>query len=155
MWTKSKQKQNQVRSHSNWPSVLLLDLAHKQCSGIIKGWLHCLTSESKGRFLVSNILIIGSAWCLVMAQIQFSFKKKYWTSKTLANPPPPYVQQHLVLTLQTPPPSPLPSLKVNVVCVLPLMRKLLSERSWYNTDIKLLSHFLTCEPFSEEKAWTS
>ena len=39
---KSKQNQNQV------------DLAHKQCNCIIKGWLHCLTSESKERFLVNN-----------------------------------------------------------------------------------------------------
>ena len=28
--TTSKQKQNQVTSHSNWPRILLLDLAHKQ-----------------------------------------------------------------------------------------------------------------------------
>ena len=35
----------------------------KQCNGMIKGWLHCLTSESKGRFLAKNILL---AWCLVM-----------------------------------------------------------------------------------------
>ena len=35
--TKSKQKQKQVTSHSNWPPILLLDLAHKQGSGIIKG----------------------------------------------------------------------------------------------------------------------
>ena len=66
--TKSKQKQNQVTSHSNWPRVLLFDLAHKQCNGIIKEWLHCLTSESNGRFLVNNILMFDS-WCLVMAQI--------------------------------------------------------------------------------------
>ena len=26
--------------------ALLFDLAHKQCNGIIKGWLHCLTPES-------------------------------------------------------------------------------------------------------------
>ena len=32
------------------------DLTHKQCNGIIKGWLQCLTSESKGRVLVNNIL---------------------------------------------------------------------------------------------------
>ena len=43
--TKSKQKQNQVMSDSNWPRVLLFDLAHKQFSGIIKGSLYCLTSE--------------------------------------------------------------------------------------------------------------
>ena len=33
--TKSKQKQNQVTLHSNWSRVLLFDLAHKQCNGII------------------------------------------------------------------------------------------------------------------------
>ena len=38
--TKSKQKQNQATSYSNRPRVLLFDLAHKQRSGIIKGWLH-------------------------------------------------------------------------------------------------------------------
>ena len=32
----------------------MFDLTHKQFSGIIKGWLQCLTSESKGRILVSN-----------------------------------------------------------------------------------------------------
>ena len=53
---KSKQKQNQVTSQSNRPRVLLFDLAHKQYSGTIKGWLHCLMSESKERFLVNNIL---------------------------------------------------------------------------------------------------
>ena len=60
---KSKRKQNQVTSHSNCPRVLLFDLAHKQWSGIIKGWLHCLTSESKVRFLVNIIL----AQCPIMA----------------------------------------------------------------------------------------
>ena len=58
--TKSKQIQNQVTSHSNQPSVLLFDLVHKQCNGIIEGWLHCLTSESKGRFLVNNLLKVHS-----------------------------------------------------------------------------------------------
>ena len=41
---RNENKKNQVTSYSNWPSVLLFDLAHKQCSGIIKGWLHFLTS---------------------------------------------------------------------------------------------------------------
>ena len=41
-----------------------------------KGWFHCLKSESKGRFPVNNILMFGSAWCLVMGQIQFSLIKK-------------------------------------------------------------------------------
>ena len=50
--TKSKQKQNQVTSHSNLPRVLLFDCAPKQCSGIVKGWFHCLTPDPIGRFLV-------------------------------------------------------------------------------------------------------
>ena len=62
--TKSKQKQNQVTSHSYWPRVLLFDLAHKQCNGTIKGWFYCLRSESKGRFLVSNILMF---WLSMMS----------------------------------------------------------------------------------------
>ena len=75
-WTKPKQKQNQVTSYSDWPRVLLFDLAHKQCNDIIKGWFHCLTPESVGRFLVNNMLMFDSAWCLVMVQIQFSLIKK-------------------------------------------------------------------------------
>ena len=55
---------------------------------IIKGWLHCLTSESKRRFLVSNILF-GSAWCLVIAQIQFSLINKIGRSEHLLHPPTP------------------------------------------------------------------
>ena len=78
--TKPKQKQNQVTSHSNWSLVLLFVLVHKPCNGVIKRWLHCLTSESrlhcltsesKGRFLIRTMLMFGSAWCLVMAQIRF------------------------------------------------------------------------------------
>ena len=46
-------------------------LTMHSCNSIIKGWLHCLTSDSKGRFLVYNVLL-GSAWCLVMAQTQLS-----------------------------------------------------------------------------------
>ena len=47
---KSKQKQNQVMPHSNWPRVLLFDLADKQCNGIIKEPLHCqLASNSFAR----------------------------------------------------------------------------------------------------------
>ena len=88
--TKSKQKQNQVTSYSNWQCFLLFDLAHKECNYIIKVWLHCLTSESNRRFLFDNILMFGSTWYLVTAQIQFSLikKNKDWTSTTLANPRP-------------------------------------------------------------------
>ena len=53
--TKSKQKQNQTTSRWHWPRVLLFDLGYKQCNGIIDGWLHSLTSESKGRFRVNDI----------------------------------------------------------------------------------------------------
>ena len=99
----AKQKQNQVNSYSNCPRILLLDLAHKQCSGI--GWLHCLMSESKRRFLVNNILIFGSAWFLIISQMQFSLiKKNNWTSRTLANPPPPTSNNILFFVL--PPTSP-------------------------------------------------
>ena len=59
--TKSKQKYNLVTSHANWPRVLLFHFAYKQCSD----------TEPVGRFLVNNILMFDSAWCLVMAQIQF------------------------------------------------------------------------------------
>ena len=60
--TESKQKKK-VTSHSNWSRVLSFDLAHKQSNGNIKKWLHCLSSESKGKFLVSNILMFDTA-CL-------------------------------------------------------------------------------------------
>ena len=61
------------------------DLGHRKCNGIIKGWRQCQTSVSKGRFFVSNILMFGSAWCLVIAQIQFFLIKenKDWTSREL------------------------------------------------------------------------
>ena len=75
MW-KNETKTKTKTYYVTFPCALFFDLAHKQCNGVIKGWLHCLTSESKGRFLVNNILMFGSAWCLVTAQIQFSLIKK-------------------------------------------------------------------------------
>ena len=42
--TKSKWKQNQVTSHSNWSHVLLFNFAQKQHNSITKGWVHCLMS---------------------------------------------------------------------------------------------------------------
>ena len=72
-WTKPNKSKKRVTSHSNWPRILLFDLTHKQCNGIIKTWLHCLTSKSKWRFLANNILL---AWCVVMAQTQFSLTRK-------------------------------------------------------------------------------
>ena len=75
---------------NDWPGVLLFDLDHKQCSGIIKGWLQYLTSESKRSFLVNNTLMFGSVWCLVIAQIKFSLIKRNidHTTRTVANPNP-------------------------------------------------------------------
>ena len=68
--------------------------------------------------------MFGSAWCLVMAQIQFSLLiiiiiiiiiKKHWTSRTLANPPTlcPITSDFCL------PPTPL---KVDVTCVSPLSK---------------------------------
>ena len=54
--TKSKQKQNQVLHH-----IQIGDLVHKQCNGVIKGWHHRLTSVSKRRILVNNMVMFGSA----------------------------------------------------------------------------------------------
>ena len=136
MWKKSKQKQNQVRSHSNEPSVLLFDLAHKQCNGIVKGWPHCYSSEWKGTFFVNNILF-GSVWCVVMAEIQLSVikKKKDWTSKTLGNPLTPTSHNISVL------PYILTTIKVDVICVSPLiwLQNTLNVRSQDTNVLKLLS----------------
>ena len=124
MWTNEiKTKQNQVTSRSNWPHVILFDLAHKQCNGIIKGWLHCLTLESKGRFLVNNILMFGSTWCLIMAQIQFSPIKnnKNWTSRTPANLPPPTSNNISFFPYPSPPPF-----KGDVICASPLIANIWS-----------------------------
>ena len=97
---------------------------------IIKGWLHCLTSESKRRFLVSNILF-GSAWCLVIAQIQFSLIKKIGRSEHLLHPPQPfYVRQGSIFispqpqphphTHPTPTPPPLPPHQTGChMCIVP------------------------------------
>ena len=50
------------RMKSNTKSrPIQIDLAQKQCNGIIKRWLHCLTSESKGKFIFNNILMFDSA----------------------------------------------------------------------------------------------
>ena len=103
-------------SYLNWPRVLLFDLDHKQCKDIIKGWLHCLTSESNGRFLINNILMLGSIWCLITAQIQFFLIKKIKIG----------LPEHLP-TLYSPTssnisflPYPPALLRVDAICVSPL-----------------------------------
>ena len=85
--------------------------------GIIIGWLHCLMSESKGRFLVNNILMFGSAWCLVMAQIQFSLIKKAKIGRPehlLTLHPLHPITSHFCLPHPLHPPPPI---KVDVICV--------------------------------------
>ena len=88
---------------------------------IMKGWLHCLISESNGRFLVSNILF-GSAWCLVIAQIQFSLINKIGRSEHLLHPPTPLsltrIGFYLTPAPAPPPPTASPSpIKLDVICV--------------------------------------
>ena len=72
------------------------------CNGIIKGWLYCLTSELKWRFLVNNRLVFASGRCLVIAQIQFSLIKKIRSGRS----------EHSL---------------VDVICVSPLMSACVSE----------------------------
>ena len=69
------------------------------------------------RTLVNNLLSFDSAWCLVIAQIQFSLIKniKIVTSRTLAKLSRPYVLQHLIFPLLLH-----PSFKLDVICVLSL-----------------------------------
>ena len=96
---------HQVTSHSNWPCVLLFDLAHKQCNGIIKEWLHYLKHELIGRFLVNNILTFDSAWELVMAQIQFSLTKEIKIVRPDCTPYHPHPPHHTHTHTHTPLPS--------------------------------------------------
>ena len=60
---------------------------HKQCNGTIKGWLHCLTTESIVRFLV-NILVLNMSGREENPNF-FNRKNKDWTFRTLATQPPP------------------------------------------------------------------
>ena len=83
---------------------------------IIKRWFHCLTSESKGRFLVINKLMFGSEWWLVITQIQFSLIQKIKIGSSEHSLIPQYLRlltSHFCLI--SPPP-----LKVDAICVSPL-----------------------------------
>ena len=63
---------NEQNQNKNKPShvtlkltrIMLFDLAHTQANGVIKGWLHCLTTESKGRFVINNII---NVWLNMMS----------------------------------------------------------------------------------------
>ena len=114
--TKSKQNQNQVTPYPNWPRVLLFYLVHKHSNDI-------KASESKGRFLVNGMF--GSAWCLVMSQIQFSLIKKkrkigspeHWLPLTPIRP----ITSNFCLTIQ-------PPLKMSIIFVSPLV---INAIYWY------------------------
>ena len=104
VWTNSKQKRNQVTSHLNWPWVLLY-----APNDIIKGCLHCLKSESKGRFLVNNTLMFGSAWCLVIGGNPIFFNKKINIGRpehSLTPHPLHPITSHFCLTPPHPHPPP-------------------------------------------------
>ena len=92
MWTNEiRTKTKPIHATFKLATDFIVRLSPLTCNGIIKRWLHYLMSVSKERFL-GNILMFGSVWCLVMAEIQFSLIKKInkdWTSRTLANPPTP------------------------------------------------------------------
>ena len=130
--TKSKQKQNQVTSHLNWPRALLFDLAQKQCTGIIKGWLHCLMSESKGRFLVNNILMLAGH-CL--NPIFFNKKIKIGRPKYSLSPhPSTSITSHFCLNC---PPFPPPPQSGCHMCITTYVNEYLdSENYWFYTEIK-------------------
>ena len=109
----NERNQNKIKTKSH--HILLFNLAHKQCNDIIKGWRHCLTSQSKGRFFVNNVINVCRR---VMSghganSIFFNKKNKNWTSRTLATPHLPLrpITSHFCLT---PPPIPI---KVDVICL--------------------------------------
>ena len=119
--TKSKQKQNSVTSHSNWPRVLLFNLGHRRCNGIMKGWLYWVKRKVSCQYYI-NVWLSYSA-----NPIFFNNKKKNWKSKTLANPPPPNIWFSLY-------PPPLP--KVDIIYVSPqiiyVWQKLLLKQKFYD-----------------------
>ena len=53
---KRDRNKNKTKSHH----IQIHDLVHKQYNGIIKGWHHYLTSVSKRRIFVNNIVMFGS-----------------------------------------------------------------------------------------------
>ena len=128
-WTKSKQRQNQVTSHSNWAHILLFDLAHKQWNGIIKGSLRAISVNRK-----ISCQYYGSVCSSLMSgygvnPIFFNKKNEDWTSRTFATPTQLCpITSHFSLTtaaLPSPPHThthPTLSLKVGVMCVSPLTR---------------------------------
>ena len=68
---KSKQKQDQVTFKLTSRSIVRL--FHKQCNGIIKEWFYCLTSESKGRFLVNECVQPAITYHLYIISVSLKF----------------------------------------------------------------------------------
>ena len=81
----------------------VIELNQKQCNGIIKGWLHFLTSKSKRRLFVDN-----------MVQIPTFFNNNNNSKMEIRLP------EHL-LTSNNISFLPYPN-KVDVICVLPLKK---------------------------------
>ena len=74
-WTKSNKNKKKLRHVIFKATMRSIVRFSPQNNAVVslKDGFTSLTSVSKGRFLASNILL---AWCLVMAQIQFSLTKK-------------------------------------------------------------------------------
>ena len=127
--TKSKQKQNQVTSHSNWLRVLLFDLAVVSLKDDFTVW----RQTQKEDFLS----VIFNVWLSMISShganpIFFKKKKKRLDVQNKANSPHTYDRQYLIFALPIPPPySPQSShptlLKVDVISVSPLIL-------WKSTD---------------------
>ena len=144
---KKQKQQNQVTPHSSWLLALLFDLSHKQCNGIIKGWLYCHKPESIERFLADNIFMFYSAWSLVMLQILFSLiiKRNYCTCGTFTTPIP-YVQWHLIFVL-TPPPVKMDAIFVLTLSIQPLfvwcLENIKKQQQIFHTIFCLISKLFT------------
>ena len=95
--------------------LLLFDLVHKQCNNIIKGWHHCLRSESKRRFLVNKILLLSGHSA---NPIFFNKKKKNWRPEDSPTSPPP--MSDFISFLPPPPPPSSKYVHMFAICVSPL-----------------------------------
>ena len=89
MWT-NEIKTNTKSSHATFKLTMLSILRFSPTNNAMVSLINDFTVWRQKKDFLSVILMFGSAWCLVMAETQFSLiKKKDWTSRTLANPPPP------------------------------------------------------------------
>ena len=114
---------------------------------IIKGWLHCLTSESKRRFLVSNILCMMSGHG---PNPIFFNKKRLDAQNSCCTPQPHYVRQGPIFILPLPHPDP-PPLPHQAGCHMCIAHNLFPCRlGVYFTEIKNLFGWY----LSHIRAWT-